>query len=174
MRGRAAAASAGAAAILGLPVVGAGVGSGADDGGSTGQPPATEPREARPNQVARLQDQLEASQRRVRYWRRKARFNWRLVGQLRAVVRQGYDPVRAGLLCIHSGEGAWSAATGNGYFGGLQMDRTFMATYGRPLLQRFGPAHRWPPYAQVAVAEVAYYSGRGYGPWPNTRRRCGL
>src|SRR4051812_14293335 len=28
-------------------------------------------------------------------------------------------------LCIHSGEGSWTANTGNGYYGGLQMDYSF-------------------------------------------------
>ena len=32
--------------------------------------------------------------------------------------------------CIHEGEGSWTANTGNGYFGGLQMSDWFMHHYG--------------------------------------------
>lgn len=77
-------------------------------------------------------------------------------------------------LCIHAHEGSWDADTGNGYFGGLQMDYTFQATYGREFLRAFGTADRWPPAIQITVAMRAYLSGRGFGPWPNTRRLCGL
>ena len=76
--------------------------------------------------------------------------------------------------CIHRYEGAWNAATGNGYYGGLQMDYDFMRAYGREYLSAFGTADRWPPSLQIAVAIRAYLSGRGFRPWPNTARRCGL
>jgi resuscitation-promoting factor RpfA len=85
-----------------------------------------------------------------------------------------YGTLARGFLCIHKGEGAWNANTGNGYYGGLQMDYTFMATYGREYLRAWGPAHNWPPSIQIAVAIRAYLSGRGFYPWPNTARRCGL
>lgn len=77
-------------------------------------------------------------------------------------------------LCIHHGEGAWTSNTGNGYFGGLQMDRQFMATYGPEFVRAFGTADRWPRAVQVAVAIRAYLSGRGFRPWPNTARSCGV
>lgn len=77
-------------------------------------------------------------------------------------------------LCIHSGEGSWNANTGNGYYGGLQMDMTFQRTYGPELLRRKGTANNWTPFEQMWVAERAYRSGRGFYPWPNTARRCGL
>jgi hypothetical protein len=77
-------------------------------------------------------------------------------------------------LCIHHYEGAWDADTGNGYFGGLQMDYGFMSTYGGSFLRRWGTADHWPAWAQVATAVRAYASGRGFGPWPNTARACGL
>lgn len=77
-------------------------------------------------------------------------------------------------LCIHRYEGAWNADTGNGYYGGLQMDKTFMLTYGREFVRRWGWAHRWPPRVQILVAVRAHDSGRGFYPWPNTARRCGL
>lgn len=78
------------------------------------------------------------------------------------------------LICIHGYEGAWNANTGNGYFGGLQMDDAFMRHYGAAYLQRWGTADRWPAWAQIAAAARAYRSGRGFWPWPNTARACGL
>jgi hypothetical protein len=76
--------------------------------------------------------------------------------------------------CIVSHEGTWTSATGNGYYGALQMDLDFQYAYGRQYVRRFGLAHRWPPVVQLLVAERAYDSGRGFGPWPNTRRMCGV
>lgn len=77
-------------------------------------------------------------------------------------------------LCIHRYEGAWTSNTGNGYYGGLQMDLGFQQAYGGGYLARFGTADNWPPDAQIEVAARAYESGRGFGPWPNTARACGL
>lgn len=76
--------------------------------------------------------------------------------------------------CIHRYEGSWTAATGNGYYGGLQMDSDFMRAYGREFLAAYGTADKWPPMVQVAVAMRAYLSGRGFWPWPNSARLCGL
>jgi hypothetical protein len=75
--------------------------------------------------------------------------------------------------CIHHYEGPWGAATGNGYFGGLQMDVTFQRTYAPDLLRQKGTANRWSPSEQIATAFVAY-ADRGFAPWPNTARACGL
>jgi hypothetical protein len=77
-------------------------------------------------------------------------------------------------LCIHRREGPWNANTGNGYYGGLQMDISFQEAYGRQLLRKKGRAHKWRPIEQIWVAERAYRSGRGFYPWPNTARACGL
>ena len=76
-------------------------------------------------------------------------------------------------LCIHHFEGSWSDS-GDPYWGGLQMDRGFMRTYAPRFLLRKGWANRWTPLEQMWVAERAHRSGRGYGPWPNTARSCGL
>jgi hypothetical protein len=76
-------------------------------------------------------------------------------------------------LCIHRYEGAWSDPHAP-YYGGLQMDLTFQRTYGPHLLRRKGTADRWTPLEQMWVAERAYRSGRGFYPWPNTARYCGL
>ena len=77
-------------------------------------------------------------------------------------------------MCIHRFEGGWHANTGNGYYGGLQMDRGFQALYGADFVARWGTAERWPVWAQLQAAARAYLSGRGFEPWPNTARACGL
>lgn len=76
--------------------------------------------------------------------------------------------------CIHRYEGAWNANTGNGYYGGLQMDMDFQSRYGAEYYRRWGTADNWPVWAQLQAAENAYQSGRGFYPWPNTARACGL
>ena len=91
-----------------------------------------------------------------------------------ALVPRGYPPHFQEWLCIHSHEGSWNANTGNGYYGGLQMDYSFMSSYGAALLRAKGTANNWTPLEQMWVAERAYSSGRGFKPWPNTARRCGL
>jgi len=76
--------------------------------------------------------------------------------------------------CIHHFEGAWNANSGNGYYGGLQMNPGFMARYGDDYVRRWGTADHWPAWAQIDTAVRAYRSGRGFWPWPNTARACGL
>jgi len=78
------------------------------------------------------------------------------------------------LLCIHHYEGKWTSNTGNGYYGGLQMDLKFQHTYGSTYYALWGTADNWPVWAQVIVARRAYLDGRGFTPWPNTARVCGL
>jgi len=75
--------------------------------------------------------------------------------------------------CIHRYEGSWTDA-GAPYYGGLQMDWTFMETYGADYLRAWGTADHWPPSVQLAVAIRAYLSGRGFTPWPTSARLCGL
>jgi hypothetical protein len=82
-------------------------------------------------------------------------------------------PHKAQWLCIQRHEGAWNDPNPP-YYGGLQMDFGFMATYGRHLLRKKGTADRWTPLEQMWVAERAHRSGRGFFPWPNTARYCGL
>jgi hypothetical protein len=83
-------------------------------------------------------------------------------------------PHRRQWLCIHRFEGAWTSNSGNGYYGGLQMDLSFQRRYAPGLLSRKGTADRWTPLEQMWVAERAHRSGRGFYPWPNTARYCGL
>ena len=95
--------------------------------------------------------------------------------QARKARRKAMNPPRkAAWLCIQRHEGPWNARTGNGYYGGLQMDLSFQRAYGSDLLRRKGTANRWRPIEQIWVAERAYRSGRGFYPWPNTARSCGL
>jgi hypothetical protein len=96
-----------------------------------------------------------------------------------AALRQAQNPPhRRQWLCIHRyerhPEQGWRTRTGNGYYGGLQMDIAFQRTYGPELLRRKGTANNWTAYEQMWVAERAHRSGRGFYPWPNTARYCGL
>lgn len=79
--------------------------------------------------------------------------------------------------CIHGKEARWNDI-GDPYWGGLQMDRGFMHHYGGVFIRKYsrdgsdGFANEWTPREQMMVANVAYDSGRGFGPWPNTRHGC--
>ena len=81
--------------------------------------------------------------------------------------------IRSAFLCIHRYEGAWNDPNPP-YYGGLQMDMQFQRSYGARFLRQYGTADRWPPSVQIWVAYQAYRSGRGFHPWPNTARYCGL
>lgn len=103
--------------------------------------------------------------------------SWR--DKARARKRQAQNPPRLrSWLCIHRHERhpaqGWRTRTGNGFYGGLQMDLFFQRTYGPELLRAKGTADRWTPVEQIWVAERAYRSGRGFTPWPSTARYCGL
>lgn len=104
------------------------------------------------------------SPRALRYWSAQARrMSW----------LAAHPPHMRAWLCIHRFEGGWSDSN-DPYWGGLQMDRGFMRTYAPAELLRRGWANRWTPVEQMWVAERAHRSGRGYSPWPNTARYCGL
>ena len=75
-------------------------------------------------------------------------------------------------LCIHHYEGSWRDA-GAPYYGGLQMDLAFQRAYGGWLLRKKGTADHWTPLEQIWTA-VRARRLRGYYPWPNTARYCGL
>jgi hypothetical protein len=82
-------------------------------------------------------------------------------------------PHKAAWLCIHRLEGSWTDPNPP-YYGGLQMDLQFQRTYGAGLLRRKGTADHWTPLEQMWTAERAHRAGRGFYPWPNTARSCGL
>lgn len=88
-------------------------------------------------------------------------------------------------LCIHNGEGSWNDTRNPIYDGGLQEDQTFQQEYGPEFFAQWGRAYNWPAWAQITAARRARdgwtnpvtgatYAARGYYPWPNTARACGL
>lgn len=66
-------------------------------------------------------------------------------------------------------------SSGGAYWGGLQMDAGFMQTYGADMIRRHhgGLANTWTAVEQITVANRAWQT-RGFEPWPNTSRDCGL
>ena len=100
----------------------------------------------------------------LRLWRRRA---------TAARMAAAHPPHLRAWLCIHRFEGSWRDS-GAPFYGGLQMDYGFMARYGGFLLRRKGTADNWSPIEQIWVAERALQAGRGFYPWPNTARYCGL
>ena len=101
--------------------------------------------------------------RSERHWRRVAHRTWR---------RATHPPYLQSWLCIHRYEGSW-ADSGSPYWGGLQMDLSFQQTYGGWLLRHKGTADHWSALEQIWVAVRASRS-RGFSPWPNTARDCGV
>ena len=75
-------------------------------------------------------------------------------------------------LCIHRGEGSWDSATGNGFYGGLQMT----SPWGRGAYYVYR-ADLLSPAMQMRKAELGYRAS-GYstawleGQWPNTSPPC--
>ena len=101
--------------------------------------------------------------RAVLLWKRRA---------AAARRRAERPPHLSAFLCIHRFEGSWRDR-GGPYYGGLQMDLGFQRTYGPQLLLAKGTADHWTPLEQIWTAEKAARS-RGFYPWPNTARSCGL
>ncbi len=52
--------------------------------------------------------------------------------------------------------------------------RPFQSRYASDFVGRWGTADNWPAWAQLEAAARAHDSGRGFTPWPNTARFCGL
>ena len=102
--------------------------------------------------------------KRIRVWKRIA---------LRLQRVAMHPPHLRAWTCIHRYEGAWTD-TGAPYYGGLQMDLGFQRTYGAGLLAHKGTADHWTPLEQMWTAERAVRAGRGFWPWPNTGRLCGV
>lgn len=84
--------------------------------------------------------------------------------------------------CVANHEGGFNSAdlaTGNTYFGRMQGDRSFLATYGPEFYRRYGRPHGvpgrwlnpWPASAQV-VTFYRGYRARGWGPWPTYYAYC--
>lgn len=76
--------------------------------------------------------------------------------------------------CVSSREGGLrSVSPGGTYAGKWQMDSSFEGSYGAWYVYRWGRAYNWPEWAQD-VAAYRGYNARGWWPWPNTARSCGL
>jgi hypothetical protein len=99
----------------------------------------------------------------ARKWHRRQHAAWR---------RAQHPPDLQGWLCIHRYEGSWKDS-GAPYWGGLQMDLSFQESYGRWLLEHKGTANHWSILEQIWVA-VRAWRLRGFSPWANTARFCGL
>jgi hypothetical protein len=99
----------------------------------------------------------------ARTWRHREHAAW---------WRATHPPHLHAWNCIHRYEGSWTDS-GGPYWGGLQMDLGFQATYGGWLLRHKGTADHWSPLEQIWVAVRAAHS-RGFSPWPNTARYCGV
>jgi hypothetical protein len=100
----------------------------------------------------------------LKQWRNRA---------IRAKRRAHNPPHEGGWRCLQRYEAPWSDAN-DPYWGGLQMDRSFMLAHAPGHLLRRGWANRWSPIEQMWVAERAHRAGRGFYPWPNAARVCGL
>jgi len=100
------------------------------------------------------------------------RTRWRTTEQRTLRVFRTGPAHRRQWLCIHHFEGSWRDPNPP-YYGGLQMDISFQRAYGPLLLRIKGTANHWTPLEQMWVAERAYRT-RGFYPWPNTARDCGL
>jgi len=99
----------------------------------------------------------------VLLWKRRAHV---------AHLKAEHPPHLRAFLCIHHYEASWTDS-GSPYYGGLQMDLGFQHTYAPWLLREKGTADHWTPLEQIWTAEKAAKS-RGFWPWPNTARVCGL
>jgi len=83
-----------------------------------------------------------------------------------------HPPHMSDWMCIHHYEGSWQDS-GGPYWGGLQMSQSFQQHYGGWLYRTKGTADHWTPLEQIWTAERALRT-RGFWPWPNTARVCGL
>lgn len=111
------------------------------------------------------QKQLACPRYLAALWRRQAR-------AARREYERWFERTYEKYACIHRLEGAWYDADPP-HYGGLQFDDSFQRTYGPEFFRRWGHAGKWPVWAQLVAAERAYRT-RGFGPWPNTARACGL
>jgi len=86
--------------------------------------------------------------------------------------RATHPPELRGWSCIQRYEGSWTDS-GGPYYGGLQMDLSFQATYGGWLLRHRGTADHWSPLEQIWTA-VRAWRVRGFSPWLSTAHYCGM
>lgn len=125
--------------------------------------------QSRPVPAPPKTSKLEKAQFRYRVWSKRAATTWQ---------RYSHPPNRENWNCIQRHETAppfpaWRTRSGNGYYGGVQMDMTFQRTHGEYLLEKKGTADHWTVLEQIWVAEHGR-EVQGWGAWPNTSRMCGL
>ena len=76
--------------------------------------------------------------------------------------------------CVCNREGGWSSVNPAGpYYGRFQMDASFQRAYGPEYVARYGTGVWSDQTAQVVTAYRGWLA-RGWSPWPNTARACGL
>jgi LysM repeat protein len=87
-----------------------------------------------------------------------------------AQVQSSTPALPAGFACIRQREsgGNYAINTGNGYYGAYQFSSGTWADF-----DGYAEANLAPPAVQDEKAALVY-SQRGYEPWPNTARACGL
>ena len=98
--------------------------------------------------------------------------HYRLRGNhFRRIIRHRFPH----LMCIHHYEGSWSAYNSAGYYGGFQMDASFMQHWGADKLRKYHgrDARYWSAADQLAVGMRAVRV-RGYTPWSNSASACGI
>jgi hypothetical protein len=118
-----------------------------------------------------IREQLNLVRAQLRHDRAAGANHWRLLDR-RYLHVLTHPPHLRQWLCIHHYEGSWTDS-GYPHWGGLQFDKSFQKTYGPDEYARYGTADHWTPLEQMWAAERAYRT-RGFYPWPNTARACGL
>ncbi len=119
----------------------------------------------------------QAAREQLAYWRAVA--GW--LDDQSERVRPGERPLSQRVphydawMCIarYESHTTWNLTDSSPYYGGLQMDREFQQTYDPELYRAKGTADHWTVEEQMLTAERAL-PGRGFTPWPNTARMCGL
>lgn len=104
---------------------------------------------------------------------------WQVMSHLEQVVRSlqavraaaaAWPAHRALWECIHGGEGDWDAATGNGYYGGLQMTPGWLG-YFQGTANQYSAAQQ-EQFAEQGYRDSGYSSAWLSGQWPNTSGPC--
>jgi len=122
-------------------------------------------------------DTAAGQQEQLAYWRTVSRWLQAQSERVRPDERPLSQrvPHYDAWMCIAKYESGttWTLTDSSPYYGGLQMDREFQEYYAPDLYRTKGTADHWSPEEQMLTAEKAL-PARGFTPWPNTARMCGL